>query len=121
MSEAGEAASVPESEGPQDEILRAKYFDYCSARVTEALMRLSPDEIYLLARESTEEEGGAVDAEGSVSFDALMRLATTRLSRTLGLPSFPEFLRRYHADPEEFEREMIGLWESGLRREPGSK
>lgn len=34
-------------------ILRAKYLDWCSARIAERFLELSPDEIYLLAERAT--------------------------------------------------------------------
>jgi hypothetical protein len=70
---------------PADErVLRAKYFDWCSARVADRFLRLSPDEIYELAQQASRdaseepesqdgwqaakrpaEEGVAIPADGS--------------------------------------------------------
>jgi hypothetical protein len=37
----------------EDTILRAKYLDWCSARIAERFLALSPDEIYQLAERAT--------------------------------------------------------------------
>ena len=93
-----------------DQILRGKYLDYCSARVAEILLRLSPDEIFVLAREGAEDDERVRD----LSFDALVQLATVRIYNRLELPPFEEWRTEYEADPEKFEAELLGLWESGV-------
>jgi hypothetical protein len=106
--------SMPEGGSPRgtDPVLRAKYLDFCSARVAEVLLALSPDEMFVLAedaaRASGEDLGGA-----RPGYDEIVRLATERLSRQLGLPSFEAFVEAYRRDPEAFDREMLGLWQSG--------
>jgi hypothetical protein len=96
-----------------DPILRAKYLDYCSARVAEALLRLTADEMYLLGQEVA---GGPKAADADVlSFSAIVRLATERLTEGLSLPDFPEWVRQYRKNPQKFEQEMIGLWETDLK------
>jgi hypothetical protein len=96
-----------------DPILRAKYLDYCSARVAEALLRLTADEMYLLGQEVA---GGPKGADADVlSFGAIVRLATERLTEGLSLPDFPEWVRQYRKNPQKFEQEMIGLWETDLK------
>lgn len=37
----------------EDNILRAKYLDWCSARIADRFLALSPDEIYQLAERTT--------------------------------------------------------------------
>lgn len=37
----------------EDAILRAKYLDWCSARIAERFLALSPDEIYQIAERAT--------------------------------------------------------------------
>ena len=93
-----------------DPILRAKYLDYCSARVAEALLRLTADDMYVLGQEVA---GGSGEGEADVlSFSTIVRLATERLTEGLSLPDFPEWVREYDRNPEKFEQEMIGLWEA---------
>jgi hypothetical protein len=99
---------------PSEAILKAKYLDYCSARVAEVLLRLSPDETYLLAQDAARDAGRA-DAD-PLSYDEMMRLATERLSSRLALPSFSEWAQAYREDPAAIERELIGLWRSELEK-----
>ncbi len=87
-----------------DSVLRAKYLDYCSARVAEVLLRLTADEMYLLAHEG----------EDPPSFGTMVKVATDRISRQLALPDFPEWANEYRANPEYYEQKMIGLWEAEL-------
>ncbi len=88
------------------EVLRAKYYDFCSARVADVLLELSPDEIYVLAEEASKTR----PVRGELDYDRLVRLATERVSGRLGLPSFDEWLKQYNADPATMERTLLGLW-----------
>ncbi len=90
------------------EVLRAKYYDYCSARVADVLLELSPDEIYVLAEEAARTH----PVRGELDYDRMVRLATERISGRLGLPSFREWRTQYLADPESMERTLLGLWRS---------
>lgn len=112
MSESGRSGGVPPGEGLEEPVLRAKYLDYCSARVAEVLLRLTADEMYLLA-EAAARESGREDAS-TLSYDRIVRLATERLSRQISLPPFDIWVKAYGEDPEHFERELLGLWESDL-------
>lgn len=97
------------SPGADDpEVLRAKYYDFCSARVADVLLELSPDEIYTLA----EEAALTRPVRGELDYDRMVRLATERVSGKLGLPSFEEWREQYLADPESMERALLGLWRS---------
>jgi len=95
-------------EGSDQALLRAKYLDYCSARVAEVILQLTADEIYLLAQEAAR----AAEPEGEFSYEEVVRLATERLSTTLSLPSFETWAEAYREDPARFDRELLGLWES---------
>ena len=46
----------------EDTILRAKYLDWCSARIAERFLALSPDEIYQLAERATDGQADSVSA-----------------------------------------------------------
>jgi hypothetical protein len=46
----------------EDTILRAKYLDWCSARIAERFLALSPDEIYQLAERATDGQTDSVGA-----------------------------------------------------------
>lgn len=114
MNEPGKAGP---SGGPRpvDPVLRAKYLDYCSARVAEVLVRLSADEMYVLAQEVAQDS--QLEPGESLSYDEIVRLATWRLSQTIPLPTVLEFGEAYREDPERFEREMLGLWEGDVAEE----
>lgn len=45
----------------EDTILRAKYLDWCSARIAERFLALSPDEIYQLAERATDGQAATAD------------------------------------------------------------
>ena len=91
------------------EVLRAKYYDFCSARVADVLLGLSPDEIFLLAEEGARTR----PVRGTLDYDRLVRLATERLSGKLGLPSFEQWRVEYERDPDGMERWLLGLWQAG--------
>lgn len=96
-------------------ILRAKYLDYCSARVADTLLQLSADEIYVLAEKAAHASGGAEGKD--FSFDAVVKLATARLSEQMALPPFEVWVAAYQEDPSRFDGELLGLWESELSPE----
>lgn len=99
-------------------MVRAKYHDYCSARVTEVLLRLTADEIYVLAQDAARASG--LDDADSLSYDRIVRLATERLSQKLSLPPFETWAAAYREDPARFEEELLGLWESDLKASESS-
>jgi len=113
VKRSGSSSTRDDSAGPSPAVLRAKYLDYCSARVAEVLLRLSPDEMFLLAQDAARERN--VEHEGSLSYSESVRLATDRISRDLALPDFAGWASDYAQDPERFEREMLGLWEADVR------
>jgi hypothetical protein len=96
--------------GTADPVLRAKYSDFCSARVAEVLLSLSPDEMYLLAEEAARRSGGGLP-ERPLGYEDMVRLATEHLSSRLGLPTFEAFAAAYRENPDHFDREMLGLWQ----------
>lgn len=95
-----------------DPVLHAKYLDYCSARVADVLLRLTADEMYVLAQEVSAQP--AESGERFPSFTTIVRLATERISRELALPDYPAWAREYQKDPAAFERQMLGLWEADV-------
>jgi hypothetical protein len=106
----GSAEGAPPRRDREDPILRAKYLDYCSARVAEALLLLSPDEIFLLAQDEARSRADS-DLAG-LSYERMVQLATERVSARITLPTYPEWIVAYREDPARFDREMMGLWES---------
>jgi hypothetical protein len=104
--------TVPDGDRTEaaDPLLRSKYLDYCSAKVAEVLLALSPDEMFLLAQEAAGDAPfPAADPPG---YDEVVRLATEHLRSRLGLPTFEAFVHAYRQDPERFDREMLGLWQT---------
>lgn len=92
--------------------LRGKYLDWCSARVAERFLDLTPEEIYELALPAEEEAGshpGRHDPRDE-SYTALVRRATDALVVKLALPGFEEWARSYAEDPESYDRELLGFW-----------
>lgn len=114
---------MSETEGPgedgdrredAEDVLRAKYHDYCSAKVADALLGLSPEEMYLLAESAARESGMGED----LPHTEVVRLATERVTRQLGLPPFEEWVEDYRAHPERYDDQLMGLWESESGRGP---
>ncbi len=108
----GAGSAEAEPDRFSEPVLRAKYLDYCSARVAELLLRMSADEMYLLAQEAAGEL--PVESTESLSYNEIVRLATDRIASRLALPDYRTWVDRYRSDPESFDREMIGLWQSDL-------
>ena len=113
MTVPGSAESRGDRGDPPEAVLRAKYLDYCSARVADALLRLSADELYVLAHEVAREDDRELDEP--LSFGAMVKLATAGISRQLRLPDFPEWAKEYRANPEYYEQRLLGLWEADMK------
>jgi hypothetical protein len=94
-----------------DPVLRAKYLDFCSAKVAEVLLALSPDEMFLLAQQAARASGASVPGTAP-GYDEIVRLATEWLTRRLDLPTLERFAEAYAQDPAAFDREMLGFWQS---------
>ncbi len=90
------------------QVLQAKYRDYCSARITDALLSLSPDEIFSLA----EAEARTTGRREPGSYLEAVRLATGRVRDRLGLPEFEDWATEYARNPQAFDHELMGLWKS---------
>lgn len=101
--------------GDSEEILRAKYLDYCSAQVADILLLLTPDEMYVLAQDAAREAGQS----GELGYDQIVSLATGRVSRKLALPPFDVWSRDYRANPERYDQYLMGLWRSDLSEKTG--
>ncbi len=121
-------APAPSSDG----VLRAKYLDWCSARVAERFVELTPDQIWELAEQAQGETGSAgvsssddpelrravAAAVGAiaptdrrvVSFRELVERVTEVLRLELELPSYETWLRAYKSEPEKYDEELLGFW-----------
>ena len=91
-----------------DAVLRAKYRDYCSARVADALLSLSAEETFALAEARAREE----DQMGPASYNDAIRLATSTIRDRLELPEYDEWAAEYLENPERFDPYLMGLWKS---------
>ena len=107
ISEGPSSPSDSRGAEPED-VLRAKYLDYCSAKVADILLLLSPDEMFVLAQDAAREAG----VTGDLSYGQTVDLATELVSRKLALPPFEVWVRDYRADPSRYEEYLMGLWES---------
>ena len=96
------------------EILRAKYFDYCSAQVADILLLLTPDEMFVLAQDASREAGES----GELGYEQIVTLATERVSRKLALPSFDAWALDYQENPDRYDQYLMGFWESELSSLP---
>lgn len=91
-----------------DSVLRAKYRDYCSARVADALLSLSPEEVFALA----EAEARTSNRIAPSSHNEAIRLATGRIRDRLELPEYKAWAAEYVKDPSRFDPYLMGLWKS---------
>lgn len=96
------------AEGNRDRVLRAKYDDYCSGRVADVLLSLSPEEVYALA----EAEARTANQIAPSSHDEAVRLATRKIRDRLKLPRYRDWAKEYRRDPTRFDPHLMGLWKS---------
>lgn len=89
-----------------DDVLRAKYFDYCSAKVADLLLQLPPDEIYVLTEEARRRTGAS---EGR--FSDLVWMATEGIRERLVLPTFEVWVEDYTKNPKHYERYFL-MWDA---------
>lgn len=96
-----------------DEVLRAKYLEYCSAQLADLLLYLSPDEIYLLA-ERTARQTEQVEPSAR-SYGGMVARATGWLASRVALPPFEVWREDYRRHPDRYEAYLMGLWETDAR------
>jgi hypothetical protein len=89
--------------------LRAKYLDWCSARIAERFLALGPEEIYEMARPAESAEAGPLSSAED-TYGVLVQRVTESLLERISLPSYPEWRRSYAADPGRYDAEMLGFW-----------
>ena len=104
----GTSADAPRR-ADADDVLRAKYLDYCSARISEVFLSLTDDHTYQLMEEAALEANLTV---GALSFQAMMQLVTRKLRRSVPLPDIETWIEEYIEDPERYDPYLLGLWES---------
>ena len=92
-----------------DAVLRAKYLDYCSARISEVFLSLTDEHTYQLMEEAALEADLTV---GALSFQAMMQLVTRKLRKSVPLPDMETWVMEYTEDPGRYDPHLLGLWES---------
>ncbi len=110
MASEGRVPPGQERSAEPEEILRAKYLDYCSAQVADILLLLTPDEMFVLAQDAARESGRA----GEMGYEEIVTLATERVSRKLALPPFEAWVLDYRQNPDRYDQYLMGLWRSEL-------
>ena len=91
-------------------VLRAKYFEYCSAQLADLLLYLTPDEIFVLAEKAAHASG----RPDRVSYVTMVEVATGWLSERIALPPFEIWVDDYRRHPDRYEEYFMGLWESDV-------
>lgn len=92
-----------------DPVLRAKYLDYCSARISEIFLSLTDERIYQIMEDAARESELSV---GSLGFRSMMKLVTRKLQESVPLPSLEAWAREYSEDPGRYDPLLLGLWKT---------
>ncbi len=105
----------------QDPSLRIKYLDWCSAKIAEHIFALDPDGFWLLAQKAADASrvpatagapGGDEIVEtlvGTGESAERLRQMILAVHRELDLPDQESWTLRYRADPQLYERDMLGF------------
>lgn len=106
------------AENPSEDLdlLRVRYADWCSAKISERIFELSLEELASRA-EALRGESDAGPAPvlpveitpGSGGYWDVVRALTTEIGRELNLPSFEEWSEMYQRDPAPFDRDLAGF------------
>ncbi|MFQ5746962.1 MAG: hypothetical protein ACE5HF_07040 [Gemmatimonadota bacterium] len=107
----GEAGAAGRSATGIDPILRAKYLDYCSARISEVFLSLTDERTYALMEEAAQDSRLEV---GSLSFQNMMRLVTRKLQESVPLPDLETWVAEYRENPDRYDPLLLGLWKRAL-------
>jgi hypothetical protein len=107
----GRQRDESDSGPPSESELRAKYLEYCSARISEVFMSLSDERTYQFLEEAASEAG--LDL-ASLGFQEKMRIVSAKLRDSIPLPAFAEWAAEYREHPERFEPILIGLWKEAV-------
>ncbi|MBI4408588.1 MAG: hypothetical protein HY561_02690 [Gemmatimonadetes bacterium] len=105
-----------EADGGGEPVLRAKYLDWCSARVADRFLQLTPEQIYELAQTAsrTGSPSGADFVGNSAPYRVLVERVTEVLASHIGLPPFEEWAEAYRQEPQRYDAELLGFWKRGL-------
>ncbi len=106
-----------------DRTRRAKYLDWCSARLAERFLDLSPEQIYELARPddpSAARRPEAAPGESRLplpthrSYRSLVQRVTDVLLERTPLPTYEQWSAAYEESPERFDVELLGFWKEAV-------
>ncbi len=107
----GEPRRPQGSSAESEEILRAKYLDYCSARLCDVFLELEEERVFELAR-AVEQKAGVT--HGALNFRDLANLLVEQLLGDLALPDFDAWAEDYRRNPEQYDPYLLGLWRMGV-------
>ena len=107
----GEPPKSRASGSEPEEVLRAKYLDYCSARLCDVFMELEEERVFELAR-AVEKKAGVT--HGALNFRDLASMLVEQLLGDLALPEFESWAEDYQRHPEQYDPYLLGLWKSGI-------
>lgn len=110
-----------------DRTRRAKYLDWCSARLAERFLDLTPEQIYKLAQpeemKSTSDTGAAhrttLPLPTHQDYRALVQRVTDVLLERTPLPTFEQWSAAYDETPERFDVELLGFWKEAVGESEG--
>lgn len=106
-----EGGIAPEGRDDPDEVLRAKYLDYCSARLSEIFLSIEDERVYDLVEDTAAR--ARLDL-ARMGFGEMVRLVTHRLRHSVPFPDFESWAREYREAPERYDPYLLGLWEEEL-------
>ncbi|HEX2190791.1 MAG TPA: hypothetical protein VHG51_17920 [Longimicrobiaceae bacterium] len=94
--------------------LRTRYTDWCSARIAEHLLALSPEEVFLLSERGVPSDAAPTPNPASGSFSLPSRYSRAERSiqaahAELGLPTFEDWKAEYARDPARFDADILGF------------
>jgi len=112
----GDQQKSPKAVADTEEVLRAKYYDYCSARVCDVFMELDEERVFELAQ-AAEERAGV--APGALNFRDLASLLVEQLLGDLSLPDFETWAKEYKENPGQYDPYLLGLWKGGVPVDSG--
>lgn len=99
----------PREPAESEEVLRAKYLDYCSARVCDVFLELEEERVFELARRAERKSGAE---QGVLNFRDLAALLVEQLVGDMSLPDFESWSKDYRENPEAYDPHLLGLWKS---------
>ncbi len=95
-----------------DDILWAKYLDYCSARICDVLMELGEERVYELACGAEKDVGAG---QGSLTFRQITAVLVDKLVADLSVPDYDSWAESYRRTPERYDPYLLGLWRTSIQ------